>query len=265
MKIRALKANEIEARVARVTAKGCMLLVYKDARCDMNILDETFGSLFWKREHTRDNANCIVSVWNKDLKQWISKEDTGTQSFTEKEKGLASDSFKRACFNFGIGRELYTAPFIWFNMPTEKDGNKYKLPYGVNFTVTKIAVQDGVIIELEIKSNKNHSFSYKNKNVGVKEEIVEEVEEVIDSMDNSSNASRKKKQASKFMNDLLNLTENKPANNALVKKLLNGKKASEVPEKNHASFLKAVATALSMQTEEETYGHDGDIMEMGDK
>lgn len=110
---RLLNANEIEARVATVSEKGCSLLLYKDARCDMNILDETVGSMNWMRSHTRDNANCIVSIWDENKKQWISKEDTGTESFTEKEKGLASDSFKRACFNWGIGRELYTAPFIW--------------------------------------------------------------------------------------------------------------------------------------------------------
>ena len=78
-----------------VSAKGCSLLLYKDARCDMNILDETVGSKNWQRKHTRDNANCIVSIWDEDKKQWIEKEDTGTESYTEKEKGQASDSFKR--------------------------------------------------------------------------------------------------------------------------------------------------------------------------
>lgn len=110
---RTLNANEIECRIATVKSNGLSLLLYKDARCDMNILDETVGVYNWKRSHCRDNANCIVSIWDDDKKQWISKEDTGTESFTEKEKGLASDSFKRACFNLGIGRELYTAPFIW--------------------------------------------------------------------------------------------------------------------------------------------------------
>lgn len=110
---RPLKETEIDVRVQSVTDKGCILLLYKDARCDMNILDETVGPLNWKREHTRDNANCIVSLWDEDKKQWVSKEDTGTESNTEKEKGQASDSFKRACFNWGIGRELYTSPFIW--------------------------------------------------------------------------------------------------------------------------------------------------------
>lgn len=115
LKFRALKESEIDVRVATVTEKGVSLLLYKDARCDMNILDEAVGPMNWQRSHTRDNANCIVSIWDEDKKQWISKEDTGTESFTEKEKGQASDSFKRACFNWGIGRELYTAPFIWIS------------------------------------------------------------------------------------------------------------------------------------------------------
>lgn len=112
-KFRLLRADEIDCRVAMVKNSGLSLLLYKDARCDMNILDEEVGQENWQRSHSRDNANCTVSIWDDSKKQWISKEDTGTESNTEKEKGLASDSFKRACFNWGIGRELYTAPFIW--------------------------------------------------------------------------------------------------------------------------------------------------------
>lgn len=111
---RTLRADEIELRTGQVIqAKGQQtLLLYKDARCDMAMLDEAVGPLNWKREHSRENANCIVSIWNPDISQWVSKEDTGTESKTDADKGLASDSFKRACFNWGIGRELYTAPFI---------------------------------------------------------------------------------------------------------------------------------------------------------
>ena len=111
MEFRKLRADEIDCRVNTINEKGLSLLLYKDARCDMNILDETVGCMNWKRSHTRDNANCIVSIYNKEIGEWVSKEDTGTESYTEKEKGLASDSFKRACFNWGIGRELYTSPF----------------------------------------------------------------------------------------------------------------------------------------------------------
>ena len=114
MEFRKLSADEIDCRLATVKQNGVSLLLYKDARCDQNILDETVGNMNWQRHHNRDNANCIVSIWDTEKKMWIEKEDTGTESYTEKEKGLASDSFKRACFNWGIGRELYTAPFIWF-------------------------------------------------------------------------------------------------------------------------------------------------------
>lgn len=115
MDFRTLNADEIDCRTASVSEKGLSLLLYKDARVDMNILDETVGAMSWQRMHTRENANCIVSIWDDAKSMWISKEDTGAESYTEKEKGLASDSFKRACFNWGIGRELYTAPFIWIN------------------------------------------------------------------------------------------------------------------------------------------------------
>lgn len=99
---RDLTADDIECRVAQINEKGCALLLYKNARVDMAILDESVGAENWQRRHTRDNANCIVSVWDESKKQWIEKEDTGTESNTEKEKGQASDSFKRACTNWGM-------------------------------------------------------------------------------------------------------------------------------------------------------------------
>lgn len=113
LEFRTLKASEIDCRIATVSEKGLSLLLYKDARVDQNILDESVGPMNWQRSHSRENANCTVSIWDDEKKQWVSKEDTGKESNAEAEKGLASDSFKRACFNWGIGRELYTAPFIW--------------------------------------------------------------------------------------------------------------------------------------------------------
>lgn len=139
---RDLRADEIEVRVAQATEKGVSLLLYKDARCDQNILDETVGAMNWQRMHTRDNANCVVSLWDDKKQMWVSKEDTGTESNTEKEKGLASDSFKRACFNWGIGRELYTAPFIWIKAEELKDlkqdGGRWKCKD--SFAVQKILI-----------------------------------------------------------------------------------------------------------------------------
>lgn len=108
-----LSASEIEFRVQSINNGGyATILPYKDARADMKRLDAAVGKLNWKREHAKDNANCIVSIWDESKSQWISKEDTGTESNTEAQKGLASDSFKRACFNWGIGRELYDYPVI---------------------------------------------------------------------------------------------------------------------------------------------------------
>lgn len=126
MEFRTVKAEEIDVRVASIDKTWCTLLLYKDARVDQNILDETVGQMNWQRHHNRDNANCIVSIWDEDKKQWVEKEDTGVESFSQAEKGLASDSFKRACFNWGIGRELYTAPSI-FVLP-RKDMGKIRKP-----------------------------------------------------------------------------------------------------------------------------------------
>ena len=183
---RYLTADEIECRVGTVSEKGCSLLLYKDARCDMNILDETFGPMNWKRNHTRDNANCIVSIWDDEKQQWIDKEDTGKESFTEKEKGLASDSFKRACTNWGIGRELYTAPFIWipakYANVQEKNG---KWTTCEKFSVTKMDIVDGKIVALNIASDKTgkivYSFGY-TRNVTNEEDAEQEQKPNIEAL-----------------------------------------------------------------------------------
>ena len=140
---RPLEADEIECRINQINEKGLTLLLYKDARCDMNILDETVGPMNWQRKHTRDNANCIVSIYVAGINQWVEKEDTGTESNTEKEKGLASDSFKRACVNWGIGRELYTAPFIYIPAVDKAEVRNYK-SYQKN---NKYASNDNFIVE----------------------------------------------------------------------------------------------------------------------
>lgn len=154
MEFRLLRADEIEVRVAKCTQNGVVLLLYKDARVDQNILDETVGSMNWQRRHNRDNANCVVSLWDDEKKMWIEKEDTGKESNTEAEKGLASDSFKRACFNWGIGRELYTAPFIWVNASDcEIKGSNGKCACYDKFSVEKILYDERKnIVALAIKN-----------------------------------------------------------------------------------------------------------------
>ena len=156
MTFRKLKANEIDCRVASASKDGSlMLLLYKDARVDQNILDETFGVFGWQRQHEIIGGNlyCTVSVKNPETGEWISKQDVGVESFSEKEKGQASDSFKRACFNLGIGRELYTAPQIWIHKGdyTSNDkGSTYD-----RFTVKEIMYdKDGNIEVLTIYNTK---------------------------------------------------------------------------------------------------------------
>lgn len=148
---RDLEANEIDCRIATVKSNGVSLLLYKDARVDQNILDETVGAFGWQRSHEVIDGNlyCTVSIYDKEHGIWVSKQDVGKESNTEKEKGQASDSFKRACFNWGIGRELYTAPFIW--VPSDKckiTGNKC---YD-KFYVEQIIIEDKTIVALAIKN-----------------------------------------------------------------------------------------------------------------
>ena len=169
MKFRRLKAEEIDVRVGGTSydAKGAWLLLYKDARCDMNILDETLGVYGWQRHHEIIGGNlyCTISLWDDEKKQWIEKQDVGTESNQDKEKGQASDSFKRAAFNIGIGRELYTAPFIWISDKTIRDKKEWSKK---KFKVSRINYNDlGQISELNIAEVKNGNetnvFYYKEK------------------------------------------------------------------------------------------------------
>lgn len=170
-KFRDLRLDEVEVRINKINEYGCSLLLYKDARCDMNMLDESVGPMNWKREHTRDNANCIVSIWDEEKKEWISKEDTGKESNAEKEKGQASDSFKRACVNWGIGRELYTAPDIWISAGnvTLKDGNNGKKTTHDKFSVAEFEVEDKKIVKLAIRNDTLKKIVY-SMNIKVKQE-----------------------------------------------------------------------------------------------
>ena len=150
MKFRTLKASELDCRIQSIGqnkkgAVGTTILLYKDARVDMNILDETVGAMNWQREHSVVNGNlyCTISIWDEVKEQWISKSDVGTESNTEKEKGQASDSFKRAGFNWGIGRELYSAPFVYIQLDKseyiERNG---KLTSNAKFKVKDIAYDE---------------------------------------------------------------------------------------------------------------------------
>ena len=195
MEFRTLQPDDIELRVGMANAKGFSLLLYKNARVDMQLLDETVGSMNWQREHYRDNANCIVSIWDNKKEAWVSKEDTGTESQTEREKGLASDSFKRACVNWGIGRELYTAPFIWVSGHVENDqrarsgfkaDQKYvgglkvsAIEYTEKRTIKKLVIEDAdgeIAYSFGVKRNKTEKKKAEPKPVEEQKPITISVE-----------------------------------------------------------------------------------------
>lgn len=182
MKFRTLKADEIECKVSTINEKGLSLLLYKTARVDMDILDETVGHDNWQRDHKECKGNlfCGIGIWDKEKSQWIWKYDCGVESdFGDKQKGEASDSFKRAGFNWGIGRELYTAPFIY--IPADKctlfkTGRKDKNGKDVYSTYDKFYVEaikyndKREIIGLSIKNQKNERVFLKNPKEEAKNE-----------------------------------------------------------------------------------------------
>ena len=172
IKIRALRADEIECKVAQVIDGKVQLLLYKDARCDYRILDETFGTLGWSDCYSRigDVLFCSIMVYDEDTGMWIQKQNCGVESaFGDKEKGEASDACKRACFNLGIGRELYTKIPIWINTETVPAGTKgdkkfYKLKNPFQSWYVSYIETDNEkekIMYIEISDNKTKQVVFK--------------------------------------------------------------------------------------------------------
>lgn len=158
MEFRELTADDIEVRVQSAKNTGVVLLLYKNARVDMSILDETVGPENWQREHYECKGNLFCKVGIKCSNEWVWKSDCGTESNTEAQKGEASDSFKRACFNWGIGRELYSAPFIWINkgdcgIIESVKNNKTVFNCYDHFSVEKIKIENKKIVGLAIRND----------------------------------------------------------------------------------------------------------------
>jgi hypothetical protein len=161
--MRRLKAEEIEVKVKQVTGKGALLLLYKTARVDMQILDEEFGALNWQSDYKLINNVLFCGIGILGSSGWVWKWDCGIESRADEggneKKGEASDAFKRAGFKVGIGRELYTAPFIWAKVETvEDDKKKWQLKDRfLKFAVKEIEYSEsGDIIKLSIVDNKGN-------------------------------------------------------------------------------------------------------------
>lgn len=230
MYFRDLRADEVECRVATCKPDGCILLLYKDARCDMNILDETVGIMGWKRHHEviAGNLFCTVELYDADKGEWISKQDVGKESRAEREKGQASDSFKRACFNLGIGRELYTAPLIWLG-PANVNIFEERGKYGTrdNFQVSKMEVKDKKITKLEIKNQKTKKvvFSWDfGSETGQEERTLE--------------PAGKKKISKKKQKSLLEFCDEKHLDIGKILDSYSLKDISELNENQHATIIR---------------------------
>jgi hypothetical protein len=179
--MRKLKANEIECRVAQVSAKGCSLLLYKTARVDRAILDEEFGVMNWQNDFKVIDGKMYggigVSRSANGNTEWIWKWDCGTESNTEQEKGQASDCFKRAGFKWGIGVELYTAPFIFIQCETVRNSaGKYELVNKyVKYEVQEIGYADNGDIDklviIDDKGNNVFTLGYKKSTKKAKSTI----------------------------------------------------------------------------------------------
>lgn len=163
-----LTKDDIEVKVKQVTEKGAVALLYKTARVDMALLDEVFGSENWTDDYKeiKGNLYCGIGIRQDPTQAFVWKWDCGIESREDGEgnqkKGEASDAFKRAGFKWGIGRELYTSPFIFLNVPTVKGENKYELENRyAKFEVAEIAYEDRKISKVVIADNKgNVVFSY---------------------------------------------------------------------------------------------------------
>lgn len=161
--MRRLEPNEIEVKVKKVNENGCLLLLYKTARVDMAILDESYP-MRWQSDYKTINGvlYCGIGIQN-DKGEWLWRWDCGVESRENEgmeKKGEASDAFKRAGFKWGIGRELYTAPFIWAKVATvkDKDGNYHLKDRFTQFSVSHIGYDDsGNINALAIEDNKGQT------------------------------------------------------------------------------------------------------------
>ena len=153
--MRALRANEVEVRIGTVGKNGVTMLLYKNARVDRAMLDEEFGAMNWQCRYSEHKGNlfCSIGVYDPNKGEWVWKEDCGTESYTEKEKGEASDAFKRAGFRWGIGIELYNSPNIKIPVKTEQKGSGYVMKdkwelFGA--FVSRMVVENQKVTELDI-------------------------------------------------------------------------------------------------------------------
>lgn len=154
-----IKIEEIDFRVQSINKGGyATILAYKDARVDMNRLDEVCNAL-WQDKYELIDGQLFCSIGIKIENEWIWRQDVGVESYSEKEKGRASDAFKRAGFRWGIGRELYGYPLIQVKLNSNEftmDGDKAKATWNLKLKDWKwnAEFKDGKIVKLTANDEK---------------------------------------------------------------------------------------------------------------
>ena len=156
---RDLRPDEIEVRVGNTikdkqgNPTGFQLMLYKTARVDTTILDETFGIFGWKNNYyqVKNTMICSVSIWDEEKHEWVNKDNGGDDDFTmEQVKAECSDSMKRCCFNLGIGKKLYSASKIYMVVNINENNDPKKSRYQVD----EIEYDDTSITKLVISNKK---------------------------------------------------------------------------------------------------------------
>lgn len=228
MEFRKLKPSEIELRVGSCTDKGFNLLLYKTARTDSNILDETVGAMNWQSDYKtiKDNLYCGIGIYDETKADYVWKWDCGTESYTEKEKGEASDAFKRAGFKWGIGRELYNSPFIWCfgNVETNEKGKYVPKIKIQEIKVTEIEYSEDRITKLVLKRRGQEFYSY-NENNTLDNNLIDLKEGAeLQTLIIKTDTDLEKFLKAYKVNDIYDLTKNQYEN---AKKILNKKLEKE--------------------------------------
>lgn len=182
---RDLRPDEIEVRVGATvkdrngTPTGFQVMLYKTARVDTTILDETFGIFGWKNHYyqVKNTMICSVSIWDEDKKEWVNKDNGGDDDFSmEQVKAECSDSMKRCCFNLGIGKKLYSASKIYMVVPIDDNNDPKKSRYQVDeieydeTSITKLVISNKKTKEVVISHGVKRKYNQDNKKVETKKE-----------------------------------------------------------------------------------------------
>ena len=183
---RPLKAEEVEIRIGTINEEGVTFLLYKNARIDRKILTDNYNNLWQSKFEVKDGVTyCTISVYDEELKQWISREDCGIESMQKddnKIKAKASDAFKRAAFQFGIGEELYSVKNLYLKNCTEKKERKGQTYFNLKndykyLYVKELEYKDNNIVKV-VCENKSKLITFTKNNYNYFDSKVENKQEI---------------------------------------------------------------------------------------